>query len=374
MAQKNPQIRLIIATGIYPPDIGGPATYSKLLNDELPNRGISVCVVSFGVVRRWPPVIRHLFYTFLLAAKSLRSDVIYAQDPVSVGLPALIVATLFRKRFLLKVVGDYAWEQGTARFGVTDSLDVFSKVDGGYHVFVRLLKRVEKLVAMHAERIIVPSKYLGQIIANWGVPKDHITVIYNTFEIPKSIAKKEVLRELMNLHGRVLISIGRLVPWKGFRVLIEIMPDLIKRFPDLKLFIVGSGIDGAELERLIERLHLEEYVVLVGQLDHETLLRYLFASDVFILNTFYEGFSHQILEAMALSVPIVTTAVGGNAEVLENKKTALVATYNNKKELTKSVVALLNDPRLCETLTRNARTKVKQFGKNAMLKKLVDVL
>lgn len=374
MPEKSAQIRLVIATGIYPPDIGGPATYSKLLHDELPNRGFTVRVVSYGAVRHLPRGISHIAYLFLLAIKSFRSDLIYAQDLVSTGLSVLLVSKLFKKPFLLKIVGDYAWEQGTVRFGVTDSLDVFSNVDHGYPFFVRVLKYIQKQVALNADAIIVPSKYLKRIVGNWGIPKERITVVYNSFEVPQNIAKKEVLRELMGLRGNILISIGRLVPWKGFRMLIEIMSDIIKQFPETRLFIVGSGIEGTGLEALIEERELGGHVVLTGQLDHETLLRYLSASDVFVLNTFYEGFSHQILEAMALSVPIVTTPVGGNAEVIDHKKTGLLAPYNDRKEFTKNILTLLGDPRLAETLARNARTKVKQFGKDAMLNILVEIL
>ncbi len=56
---------ILLVTGLYPPDIGGPATYCHLLNEELPLRGWSVEVLSFGAVRRWPKIIRHIFFFFL---------------------------------------------------------------------------------------------------------------------------------------------------------------------------------------------------------------------------------------------------------------------------------------------------------------------
>src|SRR3989338_2858552 len=112
--------RILIATGIYPPDVGGPATYSRTLFEELPLRGLSVEVVTYGellvsdsalvhrVSRRVLKGIRHTIYFFKVFWYGRRADVIFAQDTVSAGLPALVAATLLRKKFLLKIVGDYA--------------------------------------------------------------------------------------------------------------------------------------------------------------------------------------------------------------------------------------------------------------------------
>lgn len=374
MAENSPKIRLCIATGIYPPDIGGPATYSKLLFNELPERGIETTVVTFGSVRKLPKVIRHIAYFFLLLIKSVRSNIIFAQDPVSVGLPSMWAAKLLRKKFVLKVVGDYAWEQGTARFNVTESLDSFSKIRKGYHPFVLFLKYVQKRVAEEASVVIVPSNYLKSIVANWGIRKKKIVVIYNAFEVPRDIAEKEVLRSLMRLEGKVIVSVGRLVPWKGFETLVNIMPQILKTIPDAKLLIVGSGILEKELRTLVEKTKLEEHVVLTGRLDHETLLRYMKASDLFVLNTYYEGFSHLLLECMALGVPILTTKVGGNTELIEHRKNGFLVRYNDKAELRKYITAALSDKGLAASVVKNARTKVKQFDTETMINTLLEVL
>ena len=118
---------LIIATGIYPPQIGGPATYSKLLHDELPKRGWEVDVVNFGDVLNYIWGFRHIVYMYRLFNKIKKSSILYAQDPVSVGLPVFLISKIMRCNFVLKIVGDYAWEQGKQRFGVLDDLDTFSK-------------------------------------------------------------------------------------------------------------------------------------------------------------------------------------------------------------------------------------------------------
>ena len=109
--KTNQNKSVLVTTGIFPPDIGGPATYSKLLLDELPKHGLDISVLSFGEVRHLPKIIRHISYFFKVLRRGKGVDIIYAQDPVSVGLPSVVASKILRKKFLLKVVGDYAWEQ-----------------------------------------------------------------------------------------------------------------------------------------------------------------------------------------------------------------------------------------------------------------------
>ncbi|MDQ5893447.1 MAG: hypothetical protein QG640_459, partial [Patescibacteria group bacterium] len=136
-------MKILISTGIYPPDIGGPATYSKLLFDELPKYGHEVSILSFGEVRHLPKVVRHLSYLFKLLNRAKSVDLIFAQDTVSVGLPALIASRILKKKFFVRVPGDYAWEQSVQRFGVKESIDDFQNKKYGLKVeFLRKLQKI----------------------------------------------------------------------------------------------------------------------------------------------------------------------------------------------------------------------------------------
>jgi len=86
--------KILIATGLYPPEEGGPAAYAKILYDKLPEYGISVDVVPFRRVRFLPKIIRHLVYFFIILWRGLFADVIYALDPVSVGFPSFLAAKI----------------------------------------------------------------------------------------------------------------------------------------------------------------------------------------------------------------------------------------------------------------------------------------
>ena len=363
-------MRILIATGIYPPDVGGPATYSKLLVDELPKHGFDVSVVSFGDFKHLPKVFSH-FACFLKIMKcGKHTDIIYAQDPVSVGLPSALAARFLKKRFMLRLGGDYAWEQGVQRYGVTDLPISFSRKSSGYPIVIQILKKIQTWVASKAEKIIVPSEYLKKVILNWGVDKGKIHVIYSVVRKPGPQGRKDALRKLLRFEGTLIVSVGRLVPWKGFTTLIEIIPQLLKKIPSLKLLIIGSGPDEKKIENLIGKLNLHDHVIMAGSLEQKVLLRYLRVSDVFVLNTGYEGLSHQLLEAMSVGVPIVTTRVGGNPEIIQDGKEGILVKYNNKKELVDAILKVLRGKAFSERLVRNAKDRVRAFNEQNMIKQL----
>lgn len=362
--------KILIATGIYPPDGGGPATYSKLLYDQLPKESFEVEVLSFGEVRHLPKLLRHIVYFIKTIRRGRTMDIIFAQDPVSVGLPAMLAARLLRKKFLLKIVGDYAWEQGIQRFGVTDRLDDFAGKTHGYGVGVRMLKIIERVVAQNAERIIVPSEYLRTIVVKWGVSAKQVQVIYNAFQAPIISKTREEIRRERGLLSPLVVSAGRLVPWKGFQRVIETVGDI----PDIHLVIVGEGPLRGELESLVKKLNLSDRVTFTGNVLHTTALEYLKAADVFVLNTAYEGFSHFLLEVMAIGTPVITTPVGGNRELIEDGVSGIFVQQNDRSALGVAINRLMKDPGLRKQLAVHAQQSVTKFSKERMFADLVSLI
>ncbi len=366
--------KILIATGIYPPSIGGPATYSKTLFEELPKRGVGVAVLSFDEVRNLPRVLRHIVYFFKLAYRARGSDIIYAQDPVSVGLPAMLAAKMLKKRFYLKIVGDYAWEQFQAGQSRVQS-GGFVPPDGFHEkrrdFLTELRKKIEQLTAREAEKIVVPSKYLKKIVTDWDIPGQKITVINNSFEpfpLPETAYRPKV-----KLHGKTVISAGRLVPWKGFSVMLEVTAELNKKFPDLKLIIIGDGPERAALERRITELGLGKNVFLTGKVPQETLFEYLRQGSVFVLNTGYEGFSHQLLEALSAGIPVVTTKIGGNPEIITDGVNGILVPYNDKRALSLAVEKMLLEDSFASGCVSSGKETAAKFTKEKMIDSLINL-
>ncbi len=355
-------MKLLITTGVYPPEIGGPATYTKMLEETLPAHGFVITVLPFSTVRHLPKIIRHVTYFFTCLLKARGVDAIFAQDPVSVGLPSMIVAKLLGKKFFLRLGGDYAWEQGRVRFGVTAPLKEFASVPGRYHPMVHLLRFVQTRVALAARHVMVQSESMKRVVACWGVSPKQIVVIPNGFDATVSMPEKESARTVLNLRGHIGVSAGRLVPWKGMQALIEIVPKILTRVPDFVLYIIGEGPEEAQLRQSVIDTGLSAQVLFMGRLDRTVLFQYLAAADVFILNTTYEGFSNQLLEVYAAGTPIVTTDIEGNEGVVSHGESGLLVSAGDQNALTSAIVEVLHDTTLARRLSLGGRNKLHEFS------------
>ncbi len=367
-----PAMRLLIATPLFPPDLGGPATYSKILKEALPERYIDVGVLSFGEVRHLPPVVRHLVYMWKVIEQGRRFDVIYAQDAVSVGWPVACANFFLRKPLVVKVVGDHVWEQGVQRFGVEETLDEFVLKKEGIPLYLSFLQTLRGLVLRQAKIIVVPSGYLKAIVTSWGVDPHKIKVIYNSFKPPSITITREEAKQKLSLDGTIVASAGRLVPWKGYSALVSLFPKLEKKLPGMRLLIIGEGPEREALAQQIRSLDLEKKITLLGGLPQERLWEYLVAADVFVLNTSYEGFSHQLLEVAALGTPIVTTNVGGNPEIITHEREGFLVEKDNEEELIEALVRAAGKEG--GLFAEVARKKASFFSRERMVKDTEAVL
>lgn len=355
-------MRLLLATGLYPPEIGGPATYARLFEQELPRYGIEVLVLPFSPVRSLPPVLRHIAYAWLLSQRIGRVDLILVQDTVSTGLPVALICMLARKKYIVRVPGDYAWEQGVQRFGVKDSLDEFQKKS--YGPFVWILRAIQRFVIKKAYRIIVPSHYLEKIVKGWA-PSKKIDVIYNGVEVPPRASTQ-------NRESDLIVTSGRLVPWKGFKELIQIVAGTPWR-----LVILGDGPQRDELERQIKKNGASNRITLLGQVSREVAREWYARATVFVLNSQYEGLSHALIEAMATGAPVLATNVGGNPEVLFGNGFDLgqvLVDSNNKVDLEKKLERLMKNPRFREQEGEFLWAKAHSFSIEACVEATAKVL
>lgn len=366
-------MRILLAASLYPPEGGGPATYAHTLVEGLGAHDIEVSLVTFSEVRKFPVGIRHFIYFWKLLRRSKGCDVVYAMDPVSVGVPARIVAFVLRKKFVLKVVGDYAWEQGRQRFGVDQLLDTFVRTKQE-SVFVRILQWVEHTVAQSAHKVVVPSAYLKKIVGHWGVPAKKISVIYNAGPELKSMGNKNVLRGILKYHDKFIVSVGRLVPWKNMEGVIRAVKGLAKSGITPKLLIIGGGPDAERLQDMVNEEGMAEQVLFTGQLPNDITLAYIKAADVFVLNSGYEGFSHLLLEALALGTPTIATNVGGNPELITHNTSGLLVPYKDDAALTGALQRMLTDEKFRKSATAAGKRAAGKFTRERMLKETATLL
>ncbi|MFH0892330.1 MAG: glycosyltransferase family 4 protein [Candidatus Falkowbacteria bacterium] len=378
-------MKILLATGIYPPDIGGPATYVKTLKEELPKRGIAFKVLTYGetepgdekegiyrISRKQNVIFRYFAYFRQMLELLGQTDLVYAQDPVSVGLPVVLACLFKRKKYILKIVGDYAWEQGRQRAGVKDDLDEFQNRQYGWRV--ELWRFIEGFVAKNAAFIITPSEYLKNIVQKWGIHESKIKVIYNAVKEVKTAASRDELRRKFQLDGYVMLSAGRLVPWKGFELLMDLMPEFLKIATDFKLVVIGEGPDKEKLAAKIKKLDLEKSVIMTGAVPQNTLWEYMAAADIFVLNTGYEGLPHITIEAMQSGLPVITTRSGGNPEVIKDGDTGVLADYNDRAGIKKAILKLYEERSYAQKLSLRAKEDIRdRFGRERMIAGVLEI-
>jgi glycosyltransferase involved in cell wall biosynthesis len=197
-----------------------------------------------------------------------------------------------------------------------------------------------------AYKIIVPSRFLKKIVTGWRIPEERIQVIYNA--LPSDAEKSFALPRS---EARTLITVCRLVPWKGVDQIIELLPEL----PSVRLVIAGDGPLRSHLEEIAARLGVEARVVFLGQISQAEVTTSLRKSDAFILNSSYEGLPHVVLEAMAAGVPVVATNVGGTGELVTDGKNGLLVPFGDRAKLKSAISRVLDDPALAARLVQEAR-------------------
>lgn len=368
-------MKLLLAASLYPPETRGPAIFAGQLVEHLEERGARVEVVKFRDVRALPPVARHFMYFFKLLVNGWKSDVVLALDPVSVGLPALFTSWLLGAKFVLRAGGDYAWEQGVQRYGVSELLDEFVKKDkSSYPRRLEFLWKLQCFVAQRADALVVPSEYLKSIALAWGADVKRISVVSSVAkEASLSLEKRDTRQRVGWGREAVVFSIGQLVPWKGFPALIEAAGSLRREFPGIRLIIAGGG-DQRTLRAQAQAAGFDPQTVFLGELPNVILRDLVGAADVFALNTAYEGLSHALVEVMHAGVPIVTTPVGGNPELIEDHRTGLLVPFNDEPALAAAIRELLKNKSLALKLAAAAKAKVAGFTPKVSMQKWETLL
>lgn len=211
-------------------------------------------------------------------------------------------------------------------------------------------RRRRRIIAalQNATRVFSVSESLKRHAIALGASGDTIMVVGNGVDMDKfHRLDRKVARQQLRLpvDAPVLVSVGALVERKGFHRVIECLPTLRKRLPGLRYLVVGGsgpeGDWGARLRRDVIDLGLQECVVFLGILAPEDLHVPLSAADVFVLATRNEGWANVFLEAMACGLPVVTTDVGGNAEVVADEKLGILVPFGDPDRLAKALTDAL---------------------------------
>ena len=186
-----------------------------------------------------------------------------------------------------------------------------------------------------AAGILAVSEQLVRDVARpMGVPEEKVAVVGNGIDLERFAPKdRAAARARLGLDpdARVLVGVGNLVELKGFQRVIPLLPRLRERYPKLQYLIVGGSAQQSDIRPMLERLAeshgVADCVRFCGPQPQAELPWYYSAADVFVLATAYEGWANVFLEALACGLPVVTTRVGGNPQVIESPDVGTLVEY-----------------------------------------------
>jgi glycosyltransferase involved in cell wall biosynthesis len=367
-------MRVLVVSGIWPPDIGGPASHAPEVAAFLVGRGHQVEVVTTAaaapapapypvrfVSRRLPAGIRHVAVVGLVAWRTRRADVVYATSMVGRTAAATFLA---RTPLVVKVASDPAYERSVRRGLYDGRLDGFQRA--GLAPGARLLRRVRTLTAGRAAHIVCPSEYLRAIVLTWGISPDRVSVLPNTVPCYDDLPPREALRARFGLDGKTLVFAGRLTRQKALDVTLAAVAEL----DDVQLLVAGTGEERRRLEA-----RAGPRVRFLGPLTRREATELVAAADGAVLSSSWEtGRPFSVVEALSVGTPVIATRVGGIPEVVTDGVNGLLVEPGDPAALADALRRFFADDHLRRRLAAAAAGSVSGLTPELVLTWLEDRL
>ena len=350
-------MKLLLVSGIYPPDIGGPATFTQNLKNLLISEKHSVKVITLGdsnkyyfetdeacierINRRIPKLIRFFIVAFKIRRNAKKVDLVF-----STGLHEETAFGLIGKKLnrICKVVGDPVWERAVNLKLTNSDIDIFNMQFKKANLFLKLHRFIFIKSLNRFDLVLTPGRNLLKLLQTWNVKSKLLF-------LPNAIVIKE--EKLINDSTRAnsIIVVSRLVKWKRIELAIELSSLL-----ELELTIVGDGPERNLLEQTAREKSLN--VQFLGSLDPNAVIQELNKSRIYVLLSNYEGMSYSLLEAMGLGMLVVVSDIESNREIVRHLETGFIFDVNNFDQSLNELKKLLIDRDKIDFITANARNFV----------------
>lgn len=359
-------MKVLIVSGIWPPDVGGPASHAPDLAAFLVEHGHRVHVLTTAdrqpapeaypvawVSRRLPPLLRHAAALARIRRLAAASDVVYSTGMFG---RAGIGASLAGTPLVVKLTADPAFER-SRRLGLATTLEEFQRAPRG---ITALLRAIRNRVVRSAAHVVTPSAYLAELARNWGARE--VTVLPNPAPDTRALRDRDTLRAELGLQGPTVAYAGRLVAQKSLELAIG-----ATRTAGVALVIAGDGPDRAELEQL-------GHARFLGAVSRERALELFRAADASVLSSSWENFPHGAVESLAVGTPVVATDVGGVTEVVHDGQNGLVVPPGDEAALAAAFERIFAEPGLLERLRTATTDSVSQYSRETVFGRLIDLI
>lgn len=304
-------MNIVLATGIYPPAIGGPATYCRHLAKELIKQGHEVEVVTYGckcekqsakcevyTVSNSIPVLRWWWYSQKLREVGVDADIVYAFSSISCGIP-LMLSGLKKPKRMLRLGGDFFWERYTDWGGEKGLREWY-----GSRIFVGSLVRWFVLwILQQFDHIVFSTDFQKDIYRDVFKKLPSHSVIENALELEMVIPMEHHVAQ----KPFRLLFMGRFVHFKQIPVLI----DAVAQIPDVVLTIVGDGPQDNSLRKKVEQLGLDNRIRFVSPLRGKEKYEVFGSHDLLVLPSLTDISPNTALEARSVGLPVLLTDQNG---------------------------------------------------------------
>jgi glycosyltransferase involved in cell wall biosynthesis len=364
-------MKVLLVSGIYPPDIGGPATFIPGFEEYLREQGNKVKVLTLSDDPRrsrflYPGVsftsrklifgARQLVTIIKLMGAAFNSDIIFSNGLIEESAFATL---LLRKKTNFKIVGDPIWERFRNETGSIISIEEFNQSD--IPIRYRIQRSILRISLNQSKAICTPSDQLKLFIKQWGVHRP-ITVIPNGVPIIR-------IPEPEKLEFDV-VTVSRLVKWKNIDKIIDAC-----KTRNLKLAIIGDGPEFAALKS--KCLGSEDQIVFLGELYGEKLNSAIASAKIFTLFSEYEGLSFALISAMMLGRYIVASDIPGNRNAVVSGVDGILVPLDNFTNYCDALEQGTFDNLSVSTIRKKARenaverfSDIKSFEKSRELMKI----
>ena len=371
-------MRVLIVSGIWPPDVGGPASHAPELAEFLLARSHSVEVVTTadaaparqGYEVRWvdraaPAGVRHARVAARIRERAAQADVVYATSMLG---RAVLGSSFARRPVVVKLVADEAYERAR-RWGLFEGdLDAFQRFGGGLRV--KLLRQARDRALRRVAQLVCPSSYLAALAIDWGVPRERVTVLPNAAPPLPSLPVRDEARERLGVDGPMLAFAGRITKQKSLGVALAALAGV----EGVSLLIAGDGPDLPDVRRRVAELGLDGRVRFLGPLDRGEVLTLFRAADASLLTSSWENFPHTVVEALAVGTPVIASSVGGVPELVHDGENGLLVAPGDVGELVGAIRRVIGEPALRERLAAGAAPSVEQLGPETVYSRLEEIL
>jgi glycosyltransferase involved in cell wall biosynthesis len=371
-------VRILVVSGIWPPDVGGPASHAPDVARFLAGRGHQVDVVTTAssapapedfrvhwVSRRLPAGLRHVRGAALIRSRARRADVVYTTGLFGRSAAGSLSA---RRPYVVKLTADPAFERTRRRGLVAGDVDEFQQGGGGPVGLV--LRSARNFELRRAAYIYCPSAYLRQLVLAWGIPPERVSVLPNPAPSLPDLPARDELRRAFGLNGATLAFAGRLTAQKSLgRAL-----DAVAAADGVRLVIAGEGPDREPLERRAGELGVAERVTFLGAQPRRRIVELFRAADAAILSSSWENFPHTVVEALSVGTPVLAMEAGGVGEIVRDGVNGLLVPAGDGDALAAAVRRYFADDALRERLRAAAASSVAAYAPERVFGELESML